>query len=138
MRFGYCLLHKGKWKEQQLVPADYIELCHQPSPYNPHTPFSLQFEHNSDGHMLAVPHDAFCKSGAGGFCLYVVPSLDLVVYKLGGKDNQWDPALTGLPQPEMKHDRDNWQPLANTPFFEGNPGNPQSRILELVSLSCKD
>jgi len=138
MRFGYCLLHKGKWKDQQLVPADYIELCHRPSPYNPHTPFSLQFEQNSDGHVLAAPHDAFFKSGAGGFCVFVVPSLDLVIYKLGGKDNQYDPSLTGLPQPEQSHDRDNWQPLPNTPFFEGNPANAQSRILELVSCAVKD
>jgi CubicO group peptidase (beta-lactamase class C family) len=138
MRFGYCLLHQGKWKDQQLVPPDYIELCHQPSTYNPHTPFSLQFEHNADGHVLGAPHDAFFKSGAGGFCVFVVPSLDLVIYKLGGKDNQYDPALTGLPQPEESHDRDNWQPLANTPFFEGNPSNSLWRVLELVSLSVKD
>ena len=24
------------------------------------------------------------QSGAGGFCLYIVPSLDMVIYKLGG------------------------------------------------------
>jgi hypothetical protein len=28
--------------------------------------------------------------------LYVVPSLDLVVWKLGGRDEQYDPAQTGL------------------------------------------
>jgi len=138
LRFAYCLLHKGKWKDQQLVPADYIELCHRPLPYNPHTPFSLQFEHNSDGHVIGAPRDAFFKSGAGGFCLYVVPSLDLVIYKLGGKDNQYDPTLTGLPQPEQSHDRDNWQPPAHTPFDEGSPGDSLWRILELVSLSVKD
>jgi len=138
LRFGYCLLHKGKWKDQQLVPADYIELCHKPLPYNPHTPFSLQFEHNSDGHAIGAPRDAFFKTGAGGFCIYVVPSLDLVIYKLGGKDNQYDPALTGLPQPEQSHDRDNWQPPAHTPFDEGSPGDTTWRVLELVSLSVKD
>jgi CubicO group peptidase (beta-lactamase class C family) len=138
LRFGYCLLHKGKWKEQQIVPADYIELCHQPLPYNPHTPFSLQFEHNSDGHVIGAPRDAFFKSGAGGFCIFVVPSLDLVIYKLGGKDNQYDPALTGLPQPEQSHDRDNWQPPAHTQFDEGSPGDTLWRVLELVSLSVKD
>ena len=99
LRFGYCLLHKGKWKDQQLVPADYIELCHKPLPYNPHTPFSLQFEHNSDGHAIGAPRDAFFKSGAGGFCIFIVPSLDLVIYKLGGKDNQYDPALPASRSP---------------------------------------
>jgi CubicO group peptidase (beta-lactamase class C family) len=138
LRFAYCLLHEGKWKDQQLVPADYIKLCQQMSPYNPHAPFTLQFEQNSDGHILGAPRDAFFKSGAGGFCLYVVPSLDLVIYKLGGKDNQYDPALTGLPQPEQSHERDGWQPLANTPFLEGNPANSLWRVLELVSWSVRD
>lgn len=138
LRFGYCLLHEGKWKDQQLVPPDYIKLCQQMSPYNPHAPFTLQFEQNSDGHVLGAPRDAFFKSGAGGFCLFVVPSLDLVIYKLGGKDGQYDTALTGLPQPEQSHERDGWQPLANTPFFEGNPANSLWRVLELVSSAVRD
>ncbi len=138
LRFGYCLLHQGKWKDQQLVPPEYIELCHQPSPYNPHSPFSLQFEHNSDGHILGAPRDAFFKSGAGGFCIFVVPSLDLVIYKLGGKDQQYDPALTGLPQPEQSHDRDGWQPIPRTPFSEGTSGDALWRVLELVSWAARD
>ncbi len=138
LRFGYCLLHEGKWKDQQIVPPDYIELCHQPSPYNPHSPFSLQFEHNSDGHVLGAPRDAFWKSGAGGFCIFVVPSLDLVIYKLGGKDQQYDPSMTGLPQPEQSHDRDGWQPIPHTPFSEGSAGDSLWRVLELVSWAVRE
>ena len=139
LRFGYCLLRNGKWKDQQLVPPDYLELCRKSLPYNPHTPFSLQFEHNADAHILGVPRDAFFKTGAGGFCLYIVPSLDLVIYKLGGKDNQYDPALTGLPQPEPKHDRDNWQPLPRTAFDEGSSnGDSTWRVLEFVCGAVKD
>ena len=46
--------------------------------------WSLQFENNADSHVIGAPTDAFWKSGAGGFCLYVIPSLDMVIYKLGG------------------------------------------------------
>ena len=139
MRFGYCLLHEGQWEGKQLVPSDYIKLCHSPSPYNPHCPFSLQFEHNSDGHVIGAPRDAFFKSGAGGFCLFIVPSLDLVIYKLGGKDGQYDNALTGLPQPEQSHDRDNWQPLPRTPFDEGSSGGDSLwRVLQMVSAAVRD
>jgi CubicO group peptidase (beta-lactamase class C family) len=139
LRFAYCLLHQGKWKERQLVPADYIKLCHSPSPYNPHTAFSLQFEHNSDGHVPNTPRDAFFKSGAGGFCLYVVPSLDVVIYKLGGKDNQYDPTLTGIPQPPQSHARDNRPPAPRAPYTKGNSGgNALWRVLELVSAAVKD
>lgn len=99
VRFGYCLAQGGRWRDRQLIPADYLKLCQQALPYNPHFPFSLQFEHNQAGQILGAPRDAFYKTGANGFCLYIVPSLDLVIYKLGGKDGQWNPDLTRLPPP---------------------------------------
>ena len=139
LRFGWCLAHQGKWNNQQLVPADYIALCQKTLPYNPHTPFSLQFEQNSDGHVLGAPRDAFWKSGSGGFCIFVVPSLDLVIYKLGGKDAQYDHALTGLPQPGQKHDRDNWQPQPRTAFDEGSAnGDSTWRVLEMVCGAVRE
>lgn len=140
LRFGYCLLREGRWGKQQLVPADYIKLCQQASPYNPHTPFSLQFEHNADGHVVGAPRDAFYKSGAGGFGIFVVPSLDLVIYKLGGKDGQYDPALTGLPQPfQYDGSRDNWQPIPRTGFHEGSMGGDDGlrRVLEMVAAAIR-
>ena len=141
LRFGYCLLRNGRWADRQLVPANYIALCHQPSPYNPHPPFSLQFEHNADGHVAGAPRDAFYKSGAGGFGIFVVPSLDLVIYKLGGKDGQYDSALTGLSQPfEYDGSRNDWQPIPRTAFQEGSLGGDDGlrRVLELVSAAVMD
>ncbi|HQW29123.1 MAG TPA: serine hydrolase [Verrucomicrobiales bacterium] len=138
MRFGYCLAHEGKWKDQQLVPADYIRKCQTPSPYNLHTPFSLQFEHNADGHVAGAPRDAFWKSGAGGFCLFVVPSLDLVIYKLGGKDQQYDESLTRIPQPPPTSDRTNWQPIPATSFHEGTlTGQALWRVLEMTCAAVR-
>ncbi|MCB1226366.1 MAG: serine hydrolase [Verrucomicrobiales bacterium] len=137
MRFGYCLVKNGRWKDQQLVPASYLEKCRTWSPYNPHTPFSLQWEHNADGHVAAAPRDAFWKSGAGGFCLYVVPSLDLVIYKLGGKTAQYDPSLTLIPQPEPRLDRDDWQPLPGNAFTESSASASLNRILEMVCAAVR-
>jgi CubicO group peptidase (beta-lactamase class C family) len=137
LRFGYCLLRGGKWKEQQLVPADYVALCNKMSPYNPHCPYTLMFEQNSDGHVAGAPRDAFWKSGAGGFALLIVPSLDLVVYKMGGHNGQYEPSLTALPQPEPKHDRDGWKPIPRTPFHEGSMGGDDGirRVLEMVAAA---
>jgi len=138
LRFGYCLAHGGNWAGKSLVPESYIKLCQSSLPYNTHTPFALQFENNADGHVLAAPKDALFKSGAGGFGILIVPSQDLVIYKMGGKDGQYDPALTGLPQPEFTdHSRDSWQPLPKLPFNEGSLGGDDGlrRVLELVSLA---
>lgn len=141
LRFGYCLLHRGQWAGKQLVPADYITLCAKPSYYNPHTPFSLQFEHNADGHVAGAPRDAFWKSGAGGFGLMIVPSLDLVIYKMGGNNGQYDPTLTDVPQPkDVDTSRDDWKPIPRTPFHEGSLGGDDGlrRVLEMVSAAVRD
>jgi CubicO group peptidase (beta-lactamase class C family) len=113
LRFGYLLLREGRWGHRQLVPAEYVQLCTRGSPYNPHSPYSLQFDVNTSGHVPDVPRDAFWKSGSGGHVLYVVPSLDLVVWKLGGRDGQYSPRDTGVPiHPEAAREarpRDNWK-----------------------------
>jgi CubicO group peptidase (beta-lactamase class C family) len=140
LRFGYCLDRGGKWGDKQLVPADYLALCNKMSGYNPHCPFTLMFEQNSDGHVAGAPRDAFWKSGAGGFAIIVVPSLDLVIYKMGGNNGQYDPTLTGLPQPEPGHDRDDWKPIPRTPFNEGSMGGDDGirRVLEMVCAAVRD
>jgi CubicO group peptidase (beta-lactamase class C family) len=138
VRFAYLLLRQGRWGNQNLVPADYVALCGRPSPYNPHSPFSLMFEVNADGHVFGAPRDAFFKSGAGGSGIYVVPSLDMVIYKMSGSDAQFNPELTGLPQ-TYKEDRsrESWQPLPHDQFHDGPIGGDDGvrRLLEMVSAA---
>ncbi|MGH9673811.1 MAG: serine hydrolase [Bryobacteraceae bacterium] len=113
LRFAYLLLKEGRWQDRQLVPAEYVRKCGRPSPYNPHGPYSLQFTVNADGRLAGAPRDTFLKSGSGGHCIYIVPSLDLVMVKLGGRDEQYHPGNTGLaPVPESvfqyNASRENW------------------------------
>ena len=136
LRFGYLLAQQGRWEKQQLVPLKYVELLSRPSPFNPHSPFSLQFEVNADGHVAGAPRDAFFKSGAGGFALYVIPSLDLVVYKMSSLNAEtYDPAATGLPltyTPDTS--RDTWKPHPFNQFVDGPISGDVSvrRTLEMV------
>ncbi len=64
LRFGYMMLHNGKWLGKHLAPADYVEMCSRPSKYNPHYPYSLMFEVNQDGHVGWAPRDAYWRSRA--------------------------------------------------------------------------
>ena len=117
LRFCYLLLNEGRWKGKQIVPAEYVQHCRQKSTYNPHFPYSLQFNVNTDGNIPEFPEDTFWKRGSGGHCFYIVPSLNLVVWKLGGRDSQYSPENTGIQisQEEMKarEARDNWQATVN-------------------------
>lgn len=97
LRFGYLMLKEGRWGKRQILPAEFARACGRSTPYNPHYSHSFNFNVNDDGHLEGVPKDAFWKGGSGGYAIYVVPSLDLVVYKLGGTEGQYDPALTRLP-----------------------------------------
>ena len=135
VRMPYLMLHNGKWGDQQLVPADYVAMCGRPSPYNPHSPMGFMFEVNADGHVFGAPRDAYFKSGAGGSAIYIVPSLDLVLYKMAGNDAQFNPDLTGLPLTyEPDHSRDNWKPIPHDQFHDGPVGGDDSvrRLLEMV------
>ena len=89
IRFGEMMLRGGKWNGNQIVPADYVRLCGSESPFNPHYPYSLQFDVNATG-QAAAPRDAYWKSGSGGHAVYIIPSMKLVVWKLGGRDEQYD------------------------------------------------
>lgn len=135
VRFTYLLLHKGRWGSRQLVPAEYVAMCGRPSPYNPHSPMGLMFEVNADGHVFGAPRDAFFKSGAGGSAIYVVPSLDLVIYKMSASDAQIDPALTGLSVTyQVDHSRDTWKAGPHDQFHDGPVGGDDGvrRLLEMV------
>ncbi len=126
LRFGYLMLHEGKWAGKQIVPADFARMCGRMVKYNPHFTHSFNFNMNEDAHIAGVPKDAFWKGGSGGYAIYIVPSLDLVIYKMGGNENQYDPALTRLPV-RYKYDgsRDGWKPA-------GPVGDATSRTLQMV------
>ncbi len=135
VRLPYLMLHGGKWGGKQLVPAEYVAMCAKPSPYNPHSPMGFMFEQNADGHVFGAPRDAYFKSGAGGSGIYVVPSLDLVMYKMAASEAQLNPELTGIPLGyEPDHSRDNWKPVPHDQFHDGPVGGDDSvrRLLEMV------
>jgi len=135
VRAGYMLLHHGMWNDKQIVPADYVEELGKPNKYQKHAPFSLMFEVNADGHVIGAPHDAYFKSGAGGFGICVVPSLDMVIYKMSGDTPQYDPERTGLPlNCEPDKSRDNWQPAPRSQFSDGPIGTDDGlrRTIEMA------
>ncbi len=134
LRFCYLLLHEGRWGDRQIVPAEYVRKSGKPSPYNPHTNYSLQFHVNADGAVPDVPPDAFWKPGSGGHCIYVIPSLDLVIFKMGGRDSQFSPEDTGVttppPAPKSSPDREGWK-------ASHGDANPYETLLRLTVAAVR-
>jgi CubicO group peptidase (beta-lactamase class C family) len=142
LRFGYLLLRNGRWGNRQLVPSEYLARCKTPSPFNPHSPYSLQFEINEDRHVAGAPQDSFFKSGAGGFCVYAVPSLDLAVYKMSSiglpEASRYDLGFSGKAE-NTDASRDNWKPHPFDQFHDGpiNGDAATRRALEMVVASIR-
>lgn len=92
-RFGYLHLRLGRWGDRQLLPRRYCELVRRPSPYNPYHPtYSLCFV-NNDRHRLFphAPADTYGPSGALNNHIYIIPSLDMVVVRIGDRERATEP-----------------------------------------------
>jgi CubicO group peptidase (beta-lactamase class C family) len=135
LRFCYMMLHDGRWGRQQIVPKDYVRMATTKSPYNPHYPYSLQFNVNTDGNVKELPRDAYWKFGSGGFCTCVVPSLDLIIYKVGGRPDQFNPADSGIPEPPPPSEV--LKPIMGGPLHEGDSNNLTAMIMVVNSLTGK-
>jgi len=100
-RVGRLFLRKGDWEGRRLIRREIVELVTRdaggPTPKRvpPEGPFprsGLCWYVNSDGVWPRVPRDAFAGAGAGNQVLLVVPSLDLIVVRNGGRiepNNFW-------------------------------------------------
>ena len=88
-RLGYLMAHGGRWGDKQIVPQWWIELASKSSQkLNPS--YGYTFWVNTDGVLWpSVPRDAFAFCGFTASRLYIVPSLDLVVARLGYAPQNW-------------------------------------------------
>jgi CubicO group peptidase (beta-lactamase class C family) len=88
-RLGYLMAHDGKWQDKQIVPHWWIETATKSSQQlNPS--YGYTFWVNTDGVLWpSAPRDAFAFRGFTASRLYIVPSLDLVVARLGYAPQNW-------------------------------------------------
>jgi CubicO group peptidase (beta-lactamase class C family) len=112
---GQLLLDRGEWQGARLLDARWVDAMlsdlrsppvRTPGMADPPTGIGLWV--NSDGFWPSLPRDAAVGAGAGHQILLVVPSLDLVVVRLGetlGKDEHegdfWRALEPALFQPLM-------------------------------------
>jgi len=73
----------GVWDGREIVPGEWIERATRPSQeFNPHYGYAIWT--NASGTLWPdVPADAFALMGFRGSRCWVIPSLDLVVARVG-------------------------------------------------------
>jgi CubicO group peptidase (beta-lactamase class C family) len=76
-RFGLLFARKGKWKNQQLVSADWVNAVHQPSSANKSYGFLWWTNHNND--LGNISKDIYTAQGYGGNYIVIDSEIDLVI-----------------------------------------------------------
>ncbi len=88
-RVGYLLMHKGIWNDVQVFPEWWIELATTSGQkFNPG--YGFGFTVNTAGALPGLPHDMFVIGGYRSNRCYVIPSLDLVVARIGTGPVGWN------------------------------------------------
>jgi CubicO group peptidase (beta-lactamase class C family) len=110
-RFGVLYLHRGRWRDRQIVPASWVDASVQS--YSTTGALGSLATKSGYGFMwwiqvnakvnpeLGIPDGSFTASGNGGQRLTVIPAIQTVVVNLMNTDipgprigsNQWDSIL---------------------------------------------
>jgi CubicO group peptidase (beta-lactamase class C family) len=103
-RVAFCMLHEGRWGQQQVIPQWFVEQTAAPT-HDVRTPemrwklnpqvfshgWELPARHwpESKRPIEGIPADARYKPGSGGQLMAFVPSLDLIITRQTGGSGEW-------------------------------------------------
>jgi CubicO group peptidase (beta-lactamase class C family) len=92
LRFGLLFLRGGRWDTREIIPESWVRQSTEPST-SANERYGLGWWVNRSGLMWpGLPRDAFAAVGYRSNRCYVIPSLDLVVARLGTGPTTWDEA----------------------------------------------
>ena len=94
-RFGYLMARGGAWEGQQLVAPWWTDLATRSS-QSSNPGYGLTWWVNTGGALWdGVPHDAFSAMGFNTNLCCVIPSLDLVVVRIGAGPTESTEVIAG-------------------------------------------
>lgn len=103
-RIGYLYLRRGKWRDQQILPPEFVDAVSRPDRTlaglperdpdrygNASEHYGLLWWNNGDGTLANVPTDAYWSWGLYDSLIVVIPSLDVVIARAGKSwQRPWD------------------------------------------------
>jgi CubicO group peptidase (beta-lactamase class C family) len=101
-KFGQLFLQKGKWAGKEIIPQSWVDFVQQPAP-NSGDDYGAHFWLNKGGNLKDVPEDAYLMDGFHGQRVFIIPSKEIVIVRLGltyNSDdfdfNEWVSAIIGV------------------------------------------
>jgi CubicO group peptidase (beta-lactamase class C family) len=84
-KFGLLYLHKGNWNGEQIFNENWAKYVATPTNRSEGR-YGGHFWLNAGGHFPDVPRDMYYCSGFQGQMVAIIPSLDLVIVRMGLKE----------------------------------------------------
>lgn len=78
-RFGYLTLRRGRWKDQQILSDEWIQMALTPTPAEKTYGFMNFFLNTDKAFLSSAPASAFTHVGAGTNMIYIDPEHDLII-----------------------------------------------------------
>lgn len=89
-RLGQLYIQKGNWAGEQILSKDWVQFVQQPAP-NSNELYGGHFWLNKNGvQMPDVPYDLYSFNGYQGQKVFIIPSKELVIVRLGLAYNEND------------------------------------------------
>ena len=85
-KFGLLYLHKGNWNGEQILDESWVKYSATPTNTS-NGRYGAHFWLNASGHFPDVPRDMYYCSGFQGQMVAIIPSLDLVIVRMGLKED---------------------------------------------------
>ena len=81
-KFGLLYLHKGNWNGEQILNESWVKYAATPT-VGSNGKYGAHFWLNAGGRYKDAPKDLFFCSGYQGQMVFIIPSLDLVIVRMG-------------------------------------------------------
>jgi CubicO group peptidase (beta-lactamase class C family) len=112
-RVGLLFLRKGQWNGEPILSESFVQLVQTPQPQtataaledpagfpSANEGYGVMWWTNATGQLTDVPRDAYWAWGLGDSLIVVVPSLDLVIARVGSNPDDatlphWRPSWNG-------------------------------------------
>ncbi|MCV9927981.1 beta-lactamase family protein [Flavobacterium sp. LS1R49] len=85
-KLGILYLHKGNWNGEQILDESWVKYVSTPTNTS-NGNYGAQFWLNAGGKYKDAPRDMFYCSGFQGQKVFIIPSLDLVIVRMGLTDD---------------------------------------------------
>ncbi|WP_316636136.1 serine hydrolase [uncultured Flavobacterium sp.] len=86
-KFGLLYLRKGNWNGEQILDVSWVKYTSTPTNTSKGK-YGAQFWLNAGGKFPDVPRDMFYCSGYQGQMVAIIPSLDMVIVRMGVKEEE--------------------------------------------------